>query len=84
MDNNSGTYAPDKNLLPQLKELLRSNFPGLRVRCLDREDPVLIESREAMKAYAGRYFSPGVIFAQTKQILGRVGSGLGLGRGKSV
>ncbi|KIJ98458.1 hypothetical protein K443DRAFT_680738 [Laccaria amethystina LaAM-08-1] len=52
IDNNSGTYAPDKMLLPEVKELFEFNFPGLVVRALDREDERLVESREACRAYA--------------------------------
>ncbi|KAG6835858.1 hypothetical protein H0H93_013916 [Arthromyces matolae] len=51
-DNNSGTYAPDKTLLPQLRELLMSNFPGFMIYAWDREDPQLEESREACRRYA--------------------------------
>jgi hypothetical protein len=52
IDNNSGTYAPDKMLLPEVKELFEFNFPGLVVHALDREDERLVESREACRAYA--------------------------------
>ena len=51
IDNNSGTYAPDKMLLPEVKELFEFNFPGLVVYALDREDERLVESREACRAY---------------------------------
>jgi len=51
VDNNSGTYSPDKNLLPQLKALLEYNFSDVTVYALDREDPELTESREACRAY---------------------------------
>jgi len=52
VDNNSGTYSPDKTLLPQLKALLEYNFSGVTVYALDREDPALTESREACRDYA--------------------------------
>jgi hypothetical protein len=52
IDNNSGTYSPDKTMLPDLKELLEYNFPGFTIHAWDREDPRLVESREACRAYA--------------------------------
>lgn len=52
VDNNSGTYSPDKTLLPKLKELLEFNFSDLRIVALDRLDPELEKSREACRAYA--------------------------------
>ncbi len=52
VDNNSGTYAPDAMLLPDLKGLLEYNFPGLKFIALDRNDPELERSREACRAYA--------------------------------
>ncbi|KAI0628872.1 hypothetical protein C8Q77DRAFT_1076566 [Trametes polyzona] len=52
IDNNSGTYSPDPMMLPDLKELLQYNFPGFTVHALDRNDPRLIQSREACRAYA--------------------------------
>jgi hypothetical protein len=54
IDNNSGTYAPDKALLPQLRELMEYNFPSFRVVALDRSDPELEQSREACREYALR------------------------------
>ncbi|KAI0062169.1 C2-domain-containing protein [Artomyces pyxidatus] len=55
IDNNSGTYSPDKGMLPALKELLEYNFPGFNVFALDHEDPELKESREACRNYALKY-----------------------------
>ncbi|KAI0035566.1 hypothetical protein K488DRAFT_43034 [Vararia minispora EC-137] len=54
IDNNSGTYSPDKNLLPALEACLLYNFPWFTVTALDHEDPALTASREACRAYALR------------------------------
>ncbi len=43
VDNNSGTYAPDKADLPKLRLLLEANFPGLAVEALDFRNPLLVE-----------------------------------------
>lgn len=52
IDNNSGTYAPDKNVLPLLKRVLEHNFTGLQVAVFDREDQELKDSTAAMRQYA--------------------------------
>lgn len=52
IDNNSGTYAPDKNMLPALKRVLERNFTGLQVAVYDHGDPALKESTTAMRQYA--------------------------------
>ena len=41
LDNNSGTYAPDKNDLYRLVQLFQRNFPGLEVEALNFDDPIL-------------------------------------------
>jgi hypothetical protein len=46
IDNDSGTYAPPKEDLPQLKALMESNFPGLSVEALDRENEDLQKTRK--------------------------------------
>ncbi|KAG7380590.1 hypothetical protein PHYPSEUDO_007030 [Phytophthora pseudosyringae] len=46
IDNNSGTYAPPKEELPQLKALLETNFPGISVEALERGSPELKEKRK--------------------------------------
>eukprot|EP00828_Plagiopyla_frontata_P027945 TRINITY_DN36229_c0_g1_i2.p2 TRINITY_DN36229_c0_g1~~TRINITY_DN36229_c0_g1_i2.p2 ORF type:complete len:109 (+),score=19.37 TRINITY_DN36229_c0_g1_i2:742-1068(+) len=43
IDNNSGTYSPDKNYLSLLEKVLMINFPDIEVEALDRKDPVLEE-----------------------------------------
>ncbi|KAF9654041.1 hypothetical protein BDM02DRAFT_3107266 [Thelephora ganbajun] len=52
IDNNSGTYAPDKMMLPALKACMEYNFPGFRIIALDFKDPTLKESVDACRAYA--------------------------------
>ena len=52
IDNNSGTYSPDKALLPTLQALLEYNFPGFKIYALDHGDPELKKSREACRDYA--------------------------------
>ncbi|KUI57794.1 hypothetical protein VP1G_05075 [Cytospora mali] len=39
IDNDSGTYRPDKRTLPFLHEFLKRNFPGLGIVVLHWEDP---------------------------------------------
>ncbi|KAF8951954.1 hypothetical protein BDZ97DRAFT_1882085 [Flammula alnicola] len=55
IDNNSGTYSPDKALLPALKALLEFNFPGFAIFALDHDDEELKKSREACRAYALKF-----------------------------
>jgi len=45
IDNNSGTYAPSKTILPKLALLFSSNFPDLLVEALDHKDPKLVAIR---------------------------------------
>jgi len=52
IDNNSGTYSPDKSLLPQLKALLEYNFPGFAIFAMDHSDPELKKSTHACRAFA--------------------------------
>lgn len=52
IDNNSGTYSPDPLLLPKVKEIVEANFTGFRVVALRHDEPELVASREACRAYA--------------------------------
>jgi hypothetical protein len=51
-DNWSGTYAPNQDLLKNLKELLEFNFPGLNISTYDFKDPLMKESMEQLKVEA--------------------------------
>lgn len=55
IDNNSGTYSPDPELLPTLRALLEYNFAGFTIVALPHEDPELVASREACREYALRF-----------------------------
>lgn len=44
IDNNSGTYSPNVELLPKIEELFKRNFSDIEVEALSREDPKLMES----------------------------------------
>jgi len=54
-DNGSGAYAPNADLLVNLKEFLLFNFPGLNVVTYDYKDPRLKESMELLKVAMGKY-----------------------------
>ncbi|KAJ3825778.1 hypothetical protein F5878DRAFT_124193 [Lentinula raphanica] len=55
IDNNSGTYSPDKAMLPTLQALLEHNFPGFKVQALDRENEELAQSVQACRDFALKY-----------------------------
>ncbi|CAJ2500848.1 Uu.00g037010.m01.CDS01 [Anthostomella pinea] len=57
IDNDSGTYRPDKSVLPDLRALLERNFPGLGVvtlACDDPEDEKLKAAQQKAKKKEGR------------------------------
>lgn len=41
IDNNSGTYAPSKDDLPLLQQLMQFNFPDIEIKAVDFNDPQL-------------------------------------------
>ncbi|KAI1852288.1 hypothetical protein JX265_006338 [Neoarthrinium moseri] len=56
IDNDSGTYRPDKSVLPHLQKFLEKNFPGLGVvtlACDDEEDQKLKENQRKVKKEEG-------------------------------
>ena len=46
IDNDSGTYRPDKSILPLLQKFLEKNFPGLQVRAMHCEDEELVKMKK--------------------------------------
>lgn len=58
IDNDSGTYRPEKSVLPELQKFLEKNFPGLGVvtlGCDDDEDQKLKEEQRAIKKKEGEH-----------------------------
>lgn len=56
IDNDSGTYRPDKKVLPDLQKYLEKNFPGLGVvalGCDDDEDTKLKDAQRKVKKKEG-------------------------------
>ncbi|KAL7628524.1 hypothetical protein AAE478_000039 [Parahypoxylon ruwenzoriense] len=57
IDNDSGTYRPDKLVLPYLQKFLECNFPGLSIMtlaCDDPEDQKLKAAQLSVKKKEGR------------------------------
>ncbi|KAI0446727.1 hypothetical protein F4803DRAFT_502146 [Xylaria telfairii] len=57
IDNDSGTYRPDKSVLPYLREFLERNFPGLEVvtpACDDPDHQKRKEEQRDLKKKEGR------------------------------
>lgn len=46
IDNDSGTYRPDKSILPDLQKFLEDNFPGLGVVVMHCEDEELSKMKK--------------------------------------
>ncbi|OAX35760.1 hypothetical protein K503DRAFT_696409 [Rhizopogon vinicolor AM-OR11-026] len=52
IDNNSGTYSPNPDLLVKVAQLVEFNFPGIKVVTLGQDNPDLKKSRDACREYA--------------------------------
>lgn len=52
IDNNSGTYSPNPDLLAKVAQLLELNFTGINVVVLAQDDPELKKSSDACREYA--------------------------------
>lgn len=50
IDNDSGTYRPDKHVLPDLKAFLERQFPGLGIIAMQWEDEGLQELKENQRS----------------------------------
>jgi hypothetical protein len=49
IDNDSGTYRPDKSQLPSFKKYLERNLPGLKIKVMACDDPKLKKLKEEQK-----------------------------------
>jgi hypothetical protein len=49
IDNNSGTYSPNKMILGKLKELFERNFPGLEVDAYSYDEPKFREYKDKVQ-----------------------------------
>ncbi|KAL7792056.1 hypothetical protein V8C37DRAFT_381459 [Trichoderma ceciliae] len=54
IDNESGTYRPDKSVLPDLKAFLQKNFPGLGIVAMNVEDERLQKLKDEQRAIKKR------------------------------
>ncbi|KAI0102174.1 hypothetical protein GGR51DRAFT_528062 [Nemania sp. FL0031] len=57
IDNDSGTYRPDKSVLPDLRQFLERNFPGLKIvtpACDDPDHQKMKEHQRNLKKKSGR------------------------------
>ncbi|KAG2040341.1 hypothetical protein BDR03DRAFT_152374 [Suillus americanus] len=52
IDNDSGTYSPNPDLLAKVAQLLELNFTGINVVALAQDDPELKKSIDACREYA--------------------------------
>lgn len=50
IDNESGTYRPEKSILPDLKEFLQKNFPDMGIVTMNVEDERLQKLKEEQRA----------------------------------
>ncbi|VUC33348.1 unnamed protein product [Clonostachys rosea] len=49
IDNDSGTYRPDKRILPDLQQFLEDNLPGLKITVKSSDDDELQSIKEARR-----------------------------------
>lgn len=49
IDNDSGTYRPDKSILPNLREFLQRNFPEMGITTMDGFDEKLAELKKQQR-----------------------------------
>ncbi|OCF38643.1 C2 domain-containing protein [Kwoniella heveanensis CBS 569] len=83
IDNDSGTYRPNKKLIPVLKEFLEKNFPGLKVVVMACDDEKLSKIKEDQKKVKGKE-GDNMVFGQQSSLNLNLGSDAGGGDGGSI
>ncbi|RDA94714.1 hypothetical protein CP533_6776 [Ophiocordyceps camponoti-saundersi (nom. inval.)] len=77
IDNDSGTYRPDKSILAELKSFLEKNLPGLGIvtmHCEEEELQKLKDAQRGVKKKEGRMMN--VVMNQSQSSLSSVESAL--------
>jgi hypothetical protein len=58
IDNDSGTYRPDKSILPLLRKFLEQNLPGLNIVAMHWEDEELQKIKTKQRGIKKKYGRP--------------------------
>ncbi|WWD07891.1 hypothetical protein V865_005998 [Kwoniella europaea PYCC6329] len=67
IDNDSGTYRPDKKLIPVLTDFLKNNFVGMRVRVMACDDDKLSKIKDDQRKVKSKE-GDHMVFGQTSSV----------------
>ncbi|OCF76720.1 C2 domain-containing protein [Kwoniella mangroviensis CBS 8886] len=67
IDNDSGTYRPDKKLIPVLTDFLKKNFVGIRVRVMACDDDKLSKIKDDQRKIKSKE-GDHMVFGQTSSV----------------
>ncbi|WVQ69037.1 uncharacterized protein L199_007249 [Kwoniella botswanensis] len=67
IDNDSGTYRPDKKLIPVLTDFLKKNFVGMRVRVMACDDDKLSKIKDDQRKVKSKE-GDHMVFGQTSSV----------------